>query len=151
MMSWLINRALSWEVYVPRHPSHVRLISFQCKPVFRNMRHAKTAMPKNSMTDVGKGYQPRWIRNRLADSLGDPSRFVRWYCLSDLLLRVLSIVDHQIDTHLFFTVRFPAQEVVYFCVCCAKTKHSQSGGQSSSAPLHQAGAIIPIHHCPSLP
>lgn len=26
-MSWLINRALSWEVYVPRHPSHVASIS----------------------------------------------------------------------------------------------------------------------------
>lgn len=35
-------------------PQPCSLISFQCKPVFRNMRHAEAARPKTSMTDVGK-------------------------------------------------------------------------------------------------
>lgn len=42
--------------------------------------------------------------------------------LSDLLLRVHPLVDHQIDTHLSFTVRFPARRVVYFCMRVAQNK-----------------------------
>lgn len=55
MMSWSASGRFTY----PGALQARRLISLLCKPVFRDMRHAKSARPSATMGDVGKKYQPR--------------------------------------------------------------------------------------------
>lgn len=91
-------------------------------------------------------YQPRWIRNRLADSLADRSRCVRWTVVYQICyLSTFFCRSWNRHAPIFYSSVLSSKSRLRLHARRTKQIIRKAGGQSSSAPLHQIGAIIPTH------
>jgi hypothetical protein len=123
----------AWRFTYLGTPQTCRLISFQCKPVFRDDLCVTQRLCKTGIGHVGRCKRPA------IDSSMQYLRTVVYQLCCWSALYCIFGADLPIDMHLLFLVRCASQKLLYFLHAHRKkTKHSQGGGKSSPVPLHQA-------------
>lgn len=140
------QQALPWEVYVPRQPSHVVSFPSNASLCFEICVMQRLCKTEDFHDRRCQRYQPRWIRNRLADSLADPSRCVRWTVVYQICyLSTFFCRSRNGHAPIFYGSVLSSKSRLLLHARRTKQIIRKAGGQSSSAPLHQTGAIIPTH------